>query len=212
LVTKVGRALGLEVFDSRNDLILAWENIQLGMQHRRLIEMTAAEFIEAVASPEHAVPAGSSVAALAAASSAALLVLVCVVLAGHGQLHVAATQQTARSLQQQLLEFVDEDARAYRAVLESERGSPTRREASVVAARIPVEIGRASSQIVELASALEPHVSGAIRLDLGAAKRMAGAAMESALDMGEYDLRMVADPAARQTLRDEIAQLRQSDR
>jgi formiminotetrahydrofolate cyclodeaminase len=181
------------------------------MHTHRLIETTVAEFVEAVASPEHAVPAGGSVAALAAASSAAL-VLVCEVVAGRGEREVAATRQTARSLQRQLMEFVDEDARAYRAVLESERGSPTRREASAAAARIPVEIGRASSRIVELASALEPHVSGAIRLDLGAAKRMAGAAMQSALAMGEYDLRMVADPAARQTLRDEIAQLRQSDR
>jgi hypothetical protein len=96
------------------------------MHTHRLIETTVVEFVEAVASPEDAVPAGGSVAALAAASSAALLVLVCEVVAGRGQLHVAATQQAARSLQQQLLEFVDEDARAYRAVLESERGSPTR--------------------------------------------------------------------------------------
>jgi formiminotetrahydrofolate cyclodeaminase len=180
------------------------------MHTHRLIETTVAEFVEAVASPERSVPAGGSVAALAAASSAALLVLVCEVLAGRGQSQVAATGQTARVLQQQLLDFVDEDARAYRAVLESERGSPARREASAAAARIPVEIGRASRRIVELASALEPHVSGAIHLDLGAAKRIAGAAMDSALDMGEYDLRMVADPAARQALQDEIAHLRQS--
>jgi hypothetical protein len=106
------------------------------------------------------------------------------VVPGRGQLHVAATQQTARGLQQQLLEFDDADARAYRAVLESERGSPTRRKASAVAARIPVEIGRASTWIVEFASALKPDVRGAIRLDLGAAKRMADAAMEKRAGYG----------------------------
>jgi hypothetical protein len=42
-------------------------------------------------------------------------------------------------------------------------------------------------------------------------KRIAGAAMQSALDMGEYDLRMVADPAAKLALQDEITQLRQCD-
>jgi formiminotetrahydrofolate cyclodeaminase len=172
--------------------------------------MPVAEFVEAVASPDHAVPAGASVAALTAAASAALLVLVCGVLEHRGEADEATTRRTTHNLKRQLLDLVDEDARAYQAALESERGSPSRREANERAARIPIEIGRASTRIVELASGLEARVGGAVRLDVGAAKQMADAATRSAPDIGEYNLRLVADPSTRQALQDEITELRQS--
>ena len=50
--------------------------------------------------------------------------------------------------------------------------------------------------------------TGATRLDLGASHQMASAAMRSALDIAEYNLRMVADPTAKQALQTGLSQLR----
>jgi formiminotetrahydrofolate cyclodeaminase len=173
-----------------------------------LVNLSVAEFVAAVASASEPVPAGGSVAALSGAASAALLVLVCSVLEQHHPGAVAAQQTRARELQRRLLELVDSDAEAFRAFLAAERGSSARREATTRVAEAPLAIARGCGEVVGLAQGLDPDISGATRLDLGAASHMARAAMRSALDIAEYNLSLVADSPRKQALQSDISQLR----
>jgi formiminotetrahydrofolate cyclodeaminase len=174
----------------------------------RLINLSIAEFAAAVASAAEPVPAGASVAALSGANSAALLELVCSVRELHQPGLVAAQQNQAYALRQRLLELVDADAAAFRAFLATETGSPARQQAATAVAEVPLEIGRACHAVAQLARGLEPDIRGATRLDLGAATHTADAAMQSALDIAEYNLRLIADAAAREAFEAEISQLR----
>lgn len=169
-----------------------------------LVDLTVRDFVAAVASADEPVPAGGSVAACTGASSAALLALVSEVLERHTPGVLLQERDRARGLQQQLLELVDVDARAFRAFLDAERGSPARSEAGVGSVEAPMRIGRACLEVVGLAGAIEPHVRGAMHLDVGAARRMAEAGASSSLAIAEYNLRMVSDLTKRQALEAEI--------
>jgi formiminotetrahydrofolate cyclodeaminase len=148
------------------------------------------------------------VAALSGAASAALIELVCSVREQHHPGVVVRQQHRAHALQRRLLELVDADASAFRAFLAAERGSPARRAAAEKVAETPLEIARACGEVVQLARALDPEITGATRLDLGAASHMAHAAMRSALDIAEFNLNLLADSAARAALQSDISQLR----
>jgi formiminotetrahydrofolate cyclodeaminase len=148
------------------------------------------------------------VAALGGAASAALIGLVCSVHEQHHQGVLARQQRLATELRRRLLELVDTDAAAFRAFLAAERGGPARRAAAARVAETPLEIAGACSQVVQLAETLNPEISGATRLDLGAASHMAQAAMRSALDIAEYNLSLVADSDIRAALQSDISQLR----
>lgn len=178
------------------------------MHDRHLTELSVSEFIQAVASADQPVPAGGSVAALTGAASAALLVLVSEVLERHTPGVLTQPRQFARDVQQQLLGLVEEDAAAFRAFLDSDRDSTARAMAAERAAGVPLDIGRACARIIELAGSIEPHVTGAMRLDLAAARDMAGAAARSALNIGEYNLRLVKDASSAEALKRDIDQLR----
>jgi methenyltetrahydrofolate cyclohydrolase len=175
---------------------------------RRLVDLSVADFVAAVGSAHEPVPAGGSVAALTGASSAALLALVCDVLERHTPGVLAQPRQAARGLQQQLLVLVDEDAAAFRAFLDAERGSRAREAAGARVAAVPLHISRACQEVVELEQSIAPHVRGAMHLDVSAARQLAAAAGRSALDIAEYNLSLVAEPSARQALRDDITALR----
>jgi formiminotetrahydrofolate cyclodeaminase len=173
-----------------------------------LIQLSVADFVAAVGSAVQPVPAGGSVAALSGAASAALLMLVCEVLEHHQPGAAVEQRQAAQRLQVRLLELVDTDATAFQAFLASPRGSPARGEAASRVAEVPLEIARACGDVVQLGQSLDEDVTGATRLDLGASHQMASAAMRSALDIAEYNLRMVADPTAKQALQTGLSQLR----
>jgi formiminotetrahydrofolate cyclodeaminase len=174
----------------------------------RLVSLSVADFVAAVASADDPVPAGASVAALGGAATAALIELVCRVHAQHRPGVLARQQHLAAELQRRLLELVDTDAAAFRAFLAAERGSPARDLAATRVAETPLEIAGACGRVVQLAQTLDPEISGATRLDLGAASHMAQAAMRSALDIAEYNLSLVADSATRAALQTHISQLR----
>jgi formiminotetrahydrofolate cyclodeaminase len=141
-------------------------------------------------------------------TSAALLALVCSVHEQHHPGVVARQQPQADALQRMLLELVDADAAAFRTFLAAKPGSPARRTAAARVAETPLEIARACGEVVQLAQTLDPEISGATRLDLGAARHMAQAAMRSALDIAEYNLSLLADSATRTAFESDISQLR----
>jgi formiminotetrahydrofolate cyclodeaminase len=122
---------------------------------------------------------------------------------------LAESRQTASQLEQQLLGLVDEDAAAYRAFLDAGRDSKGRVTAGGRAVGVPLEIGRACARIIDLVNVAEPHVTGAMRLDLGAAANMARAAAQSALNIAEYNLRLVSEPSTAQILKRDVDRLRQ---
>jgi formiminotetrahydrofolate cyclodeaminase len=175
---------------------------------RRLVQLSVADFVAAVASVEQPVPAAGSVAALSGAASAALLVLVCEVLEHHRPGAGAGQRQRAQALQLRLLELVDTDAAAFQTFLASPRGSHARRVAAARVAEVPLEIARACGDVVQLGQSLDKDVTGATRLDLGAAHHMARAAMQSALDIADYNLSMVPDNAAKQAIQTGVNQVR----
>jgi methenyltetrahydrofolate cyclohydrolase len=180
------------------------------MNRPPLVELSVRDFVGAVASADEPVPAGGSVAALTGAASAALLALVCDVLEGHSPGVLAEPLQTAQRLQRELLQLVDEDAAAFRTFLDAPRGSDARRIAGADVASAPLRIGQTCAQVVDLVRRVEPQVRGAMRLDVGAARQLAGSAARSALDIAEYNLSLVADQTARTALREEISAVRTS--
>lgn len=175
---------------------------------RLLVDLTVRDFVAAVASADEPVPAGASVAALTGASSAALLALVCDVLERHTPGVLVQERERARLLQQVLLDLVDADARAFRAFLDTKRGSRERGEAGAGAVQVPIQIGRACLEVVGLVGAIEPHVRGAMHLDVGAARNLAEAAARSTLAIAAHNLTLVPDPMRRQMLEAEIQQVR----
>ena len=158
-------------------------------EDRKLVDLSVREFVVAVGSADHPCRRGS-VAALTGASSAALLALVCEVLERKTPGALSAPLVTARALERRLLDLVDEDAFAFRAFLAAERGSSARHTASANVAGIPLEIGRTCLAVHVLVNTVEPHVRGAMYLDVGAAKQLSAAAARAALDIAEYNLRL----------------------
>jgi formiminotetrahydrofolate cyclodeaminase len=133
------------------------------MFDRHLTDLSVSEFLQAVASAAQPVPAGGSVAALSGAASAALLVLDCDVFERPDVL--TQSRQKAAELQQKLLALVDDDAAAFRAFLDTERGSPERQAGGSRVAQIPLDIGRACLEISQVVRSIEPHVAGSMRLE-----------------------------------------------
>ncbi|MBV9134438.1 MAG: cyclodeaminase/cyclohydrolase family protein [Chloroflexi bacterium] len=178
------------------------------MHRPELVELSVRDFVAAVASADQPVPAGGSVAALTGAASAALLALVSEVLERHTPGILAEPLQTARRLQRELLQLVDQDAAAFRSFLEAPRGSDARRAAGRGVAAAPLQIGRTCVQVVDLVRRVEPQVRGAMHLDVGAARQLAESAARSALDIAEYNLSLAAEPTLKAELREEISALR----
>lgn len=136
-----------------------------------------------MASTDPAVPAGGSVAALTGAAAAALLALVCKVIGKHHPNTVVDQLGRVTAPQQRLVELVDEDADAFRGFLSTERGTAARRAAAERVVRVPLEIGRACGDIVDLATDLHSHAPDSLRQDVSAARALAEAASRSALDI-----------------------------
>lgn len=170
----------------------------------RLVSRSVSEFVSSVASADEPVPAGGSVAALSGAGSAALLALVCDVLRRKDVPGLDAPWQRAAALQRRLLELVDEDAAAFATFLEDRHD----RRAIGRVSRAPIEIARSCGEVFALSQELAGRVEGPLSGDVRAAAHLARAALEAALDLAEQNLSLIADPAERHALRDEISQLR----
>lgn len=140
-------------------------------QDARLVDSSVADFLGLVASTDPAVPAGGSVAALTGAAAAALLALVCKVIEKHRPNTVVDQLGRVTALQQRLVE------------LSTERGTAARRAAAERVVRVPLEIGRACGDIVDLATDLHSYAPASLRQDVSAARALAEAASRSALDI-----------------------------
>jgi formiminotetrahydrofolate cyclodeaminase len=172
----------------------------------RLAGLSVSEFAEAVASADQPVPAGGSVAALTAANAAALLALVCAILGRRQPGTLVGALEDSRRLQRDLLMLVDEDAAAFRAFLDAKRSGV---DAAIASARIseaPLQVCRASAEILALSDVVEAHTLGPPLADVRAARYLACAALRAALDIVEENRRLLGDAPAGD---DELRRMRQ---
>jgi len=175
---------------------------------RRLIDLSLREFLDAVASADHSVPAGGSVAGLAGASSAALLALVCAVIQRRTPGVLGNELRVLEQHQRELLKLVDEDADAFDAFVHARRTGNGLDAAIERITRIPLAMGWASVEIIQLSREVEGHEVRHMHGDVRAAQHLAQAAVRTAVDIAEANVPLQKDPAARSMLIDEIARLR----
>jgi formiminotetrahydrofolate cyclodeaminase len=178
------------------------------MTSGRLVDLSVREFVAAVASTEHPVPAGGSVAALTAASSAALLALACGVTQRHHPDALNDESRAAERLQRQMLDLVDEDAAAFRSFLDAKRSGADVGPAAKAASGAPLAIARGCIEIIDLTQAVEVQITGPMLGDVHAARLLAAAALRTALEISELNSSLLHDESERQALRDEISRLR----
>ncbi len=158
------------------------------------LSVTVEELIELVASSEP-VPAGGSVAALAATLAAALAVMTARLSTDHWEL-APATAAQARLLQDRLRPLAQEDAAAYLRALQSIRGVGSSEElgpaadqperdrelaaALNAAAVVPLRIAESAADVAELAADTAQFGNPAVAADAAAAVAVAHAAARAA--------------------------------
>ena len=173
-----------------------------------MIDLSVREFVEAVASADHSVPAGGSVAALSGSASAALLALVCGVIQRRSPGELSDELRALERHQHDLLDLVDEDAAAFDAFIDARRAGAGVAEAIERITRIPLSIGNACVDIIQLSNEVEGHEIRHMHGDVRAARHLAQAAVRTALDIAEANVPLQKDAAERAKLVDEIARLR----
>jgi len=184
--------------------------------------MALVDVLDAFASNEP-VPGGGSAAALAGALGVSLLVMV----AGLPKTRTGAPEEAAdlaeasarlRPLRDSLLELVDDDSRAYAAVLEAMRlpkatavERETRRAmidaAMQGATRVPLETMRFCQQALRGAVVVATHGTRNASTDTGTAVELLAAALRSAGMNVDVNLQSVSDGAFAQRVSAERAQL-----
>jgi formiminotetrahydrofolate cyclodeaminase len=174
----------------------------------RLVDLSVREFVDAVASADHSVPAGGSVAALSGAASAALLALVCGVIQRRAPGELDAELRALEGHQRELLDLVDEDAAAFDDFMQARRRKRGVPQAIERITRIPLAIGNACMEIIQLSDEVEGHEIRHMHGDVRAARHLAQAAVRTALDIAEANVPLQQDAAARATLLEQIANLR----
>lgn len=161
----------------------------------RLTQLTVRELIERLATSDPA-PGGGSAAAIAGATAAALVHMVVALSSGrpgaelieHDLEHIGAAATTWQS---ELLNLAELDANAYQAVIEARRlprDGELERQARAVqvaaatreATRVPLEVVRAASEVLDLAERLAPIGNRHAASDVGVAGLLAVAAMRGA--------------------------------
>jgi len=163
--------------------------------HLEEMEATPESFLEEVAAPTPT-PGGGSVAALAGALAAALTSMVCNLTVGRASDVSAAEElgaelEQAEALRHELAALVEEDAKAYRKVLEAYRlpksataekevRSKAIQEALVKATAVPLKVASGAVGVLEvLPSVLERGLPAAAS-DAGVSAYMAEAALRAA--------------------------------
>jgi formiminotetrahydrofolate cyclodeaminase len=178
------------------------------MNDERLTDLAVSQFVAAVASAEQPVPAGGSVAALTAATSAALLALVCGVLRRHAtDAALGQALADAERLQRSALDLVEADAVAFRVFLDAKRRGEDVSELVANMSRVPVQIAHACLDIADLGRTVEQRASGPVLADVRAARHLALAALQAALDIANENLALLTDPREREAFQDEITRL-----
>jgi glutamate formiminotransferase/formiminotetrahydrofolate cyclodeaminase len=171
---------------------------------RPLASMTLQAFADET-SRDSAAPGGGSVAALAGALGAALAAMVANLphpksdFEGvRGELEEIAVR--AQELKQQLLDAIDADTWAFQALMEAGKVSGTRRreavrEATLEAARVPLDVAEACPEIVDLCDRARRLGMAASASDAGVGAGMARAAALGAAMNVRINLQGMADDA-----------------
>jgi glutamate formiminotransferase/formiminotetrahydrofolate cyclodeaminase len=183
------------------------------------MSLPVSRFVDEVSS-ETAVPGGGSAAALAGSLGAALAAMVANLTVGRtGDEELSEMSVRAQATKQALAEIVDEDARAFNAVMaairmprttEAERGARDQmlQMAYRRAAEVPLETARLSLAALELARVAARRGRHDAASDAGTAALLAGAAVEGAVLNVLINLGTLKDELFVRACRDEIDRLR----
>jgi glutamate formiminotransferase/formiminotetrahydrofolate cyclodeaminase len=181
-------------------------------------------FLDAVAEGTPT-PGGGSVAALAGALAAALTSMVCHLTLNKRPDEPASADIEwvlghAQTLRGELSALVEQDSRAYEAVLEAYRkpqGSPQEKEerstavqnALEGAARVPLEVAEGAVKVQQLLSPLLEKGLGSAASDVGVAAYAAQAALKGASLNVRTNLRSLRDETLAQGLQEQLSSLEQ---
>jgi formiminotetrahydrofolate cyclodeaminase len=159
-------------------------------------------------------PGGGAAVAMTAAAAAALVSMVTrVTLAksssGPALVEIARAADRCRAT---VLALMDEDAKAYGAVIEALRASGGLVDSAAVAALIratatPLDVARTSRTVLELAADVAPTVRPSARSDLSVAVTLAAAALEGATRTARENLEHIVDGGFVATVDRELAEL-----
>jgi glutamate formiminotransferase/formiminotetrahydrofolate cyclodeaminase len=208
IVHTAARSLGLSevsAFEPQEKII---EDILAA--ERPLASMTLQEFADET-SRDSAAPGGGSVAALAGALGAALAAMVANL--PHPKSDFAEVREEleevaikAQTLKQKLLDAIDEDTWSFQALMEADRVTgPEKktavREATLGAARVPLEVAEACPEIAELCAQSRNLGMEASASDAGVGAGMArAAALGAAMNVRINLVDMADDPDAKTML------------
>ncbi|MCG6950173.1 MAG: glutamate formimidoyltransferase [Acidobacteria bacterium] len=208
IVHTAARSLGLSevsAFEPQEKII---EDILAA--ERPLASMTLQEFADET-SRDSAAPGGGSVAALAGALGAALAAMVANL--PHPKSDFAEVREEleevaikAQTLKQKLLDAIDEDTWSFQALMEANRVTgPEKktavREATLGAARVPLEVAEACPEIAELCAQSRNLGMEASASDAGVGAGMArAAALGAAMNVRINLVDMADDPDAKTML------------
>ena len=172
-------------------------------------------WLDELASPAPA-PGGGAAAALSASTGASLICMVCNLTIGKPK--YAAFQETltaalarAQEIRQAALRLVDEDARAFSAVMAAyqlPRGDDAERaaravavqEALAAAAQVSLRIAELAAEVIGLADGIVDGANVNVISDVGVAAATARAGLQSALVTVEVNLAGMTDAQARQAI------------
>ncbi len=177
-------------------------------------------WLDALASSAPA-PGGGAAAALEAAMAAALVEMVCNLTIGRpayaeSEATMLVARDRAHVLRAEALALVEEDADAFRAVIEAyklpkeseaeaARRSAEIQAAFVTAADVPARTARAAAEILALAESIVAGANPNVVSDAAAAAAAAGAALDTARVNIEINRESIDDPAVRDELAEAIA-------
>lgn len=190
---------------------------------RRLLTLSVARFLDEVSSSAPA-PGGGSAAALAGSLGAALAAMVANLTVGRpghesADAELSALAERAQAARSALADLVDEDTRAFDAVMQARRmprGSEAERHARDVALRaalrhateVPLRAARLSLDALELARSAAREGRSDAASDAGAAALLSRAGLESAVLNVLINLPAVDDEGFAQACRVEVERLR----
>jgi len=182
------------------------------MADRALMDLTVAEFLDQLASGAPT-PGGGAAAALAGALGAALVSMVCNLTIGRER--YAATDAEAREILAQatsllttLRDGAQHDADAYGRLMnafrqpratDEERAARSRaiQTATADAAVVPLQLAEASARVIDLADRAVGKTNPNAASDLAVAALLAAAAIESAAENVEINLKSLEDDTLR---------------
>jgi formiminotetrahydrofolate cyclodeaminase len=181
-------------------------------------ETSIGGWLEALASSAPA-PGGGAAGALEAAVGAALIEMSASLTIGKAayaehEAELVAARDRATALRAEALELVDEDAKAFSAVMDAyrlPRDEAAReqriQEALVVAADVPTRTARNAGETVGLAEQIAPHTNVNVVSDVAVAAASARAALVAALLNVEANRNGITDPVTRDELASVVGEI-----